>query len=299
MKKWFTAAISITLAASALFSASADASLVGIIGGGGLPEAFYGKEELITQRYKEAYQWGQTLHAQNPTDGNFDFGYASDMLVHAWSGPDIYEQNPLIVCQDFQNGNSTTTGAFSFNNWSALICTYPDTCQVFILRDAPAAYYAGGGGVSNLHIGDPITNQYWRMEKGIPVLYQQFEHGYLRCEEGILWYADFYDIRDMGDHYVEPPLAPPAYGDIYMVNIDGCSWENLRYYPGPIFSIGDMNRNGRLVIDDVMSLCKVLARQSAGIMPTAVEFERGDLNQNGSITVDDVMEFCKLLARKV
>ena len=303
MKKWLAIAISITLAASALFSASADASLVGVIGDGGLPASFDGKEAIITQRFKEAYQWAQTLHAQRPNDGNFCFGDSSGELVHSWAGTDVNGQVYTIVSQDFDGGNSTAEGAFSLNSWAALICVDPETCQVIVMRDAPAEYYINGGGVNNLQTGDPITNQYWRMEDGIPVLYQQFENGYLRCEEGESWYAAFHSPlfheEIYGEAYIEPPQAPPAYGDIYTVNQDGCSWENPKYFPtGPTLSIGDINGNGRIAIDDVMELCKVLARQSAGSRPTAVERERGDLNGDGSITIEDVMELCKVLARQ-
>ncbi|MCI8360288.1 MAG: hypothetical protein HFE86_03015 [Clostridiales bacterium] len=299
MKKWLATAISITLAASALFSASADASLVGVIGAGGLPAAFDGKEAVITQRFKEAYQWAQTLHAQRPQDGNFSFGDSSGELVHSWAGTDVNGQVYTIVSQDFDGGNSIAEGAFALNNWAALICADPETCQVIVMRDAPAEYYINGGGVHNWQSGNPITNQYWRMEGGIPILYQQFENGYLRCEDGESWYAEFYNKADEGDYYVEPPQAPPAYGDIHAVNQDGCSWENPKYIPGgPIHSVGDMNGNGRIAIDDVMELCKVLARQSAGSKPTAVELERGDLNGDGSITIEDVMELCKVLARQ-
>ena len=78
---------------------------------------------------------------------------------------------------------------------------------------------------------DPITNQYWRVEDGIPFLYQQFENGYVRCEDGEAWFGDFHNKIDEGEAYVEPPEAPPAYGDIYTVNADGCSWENPKYIP--------------------------------------------------------------------
>ncbi|MCI8361378.1 MAG: hypothetical protein HFE86_08600 [Clostridiales bacterium] len=236
-----------------------------------------------------------SLHAQNPNDGNFIFGDSSGELVHSWVEMDVNDQVRSIVIQDFDGGNSTAHGAFSRNNWAALICADPETCQILILRDAPAEYFAKGGGVSNLPIGNPITNQYWRMENGVPILYQQFENGYLRCEDGESWYTDFYSKVDLGDYYIEPPQAPPAYGNIYAVTKDGCSWENPKYF----FSAGDINGNGTTAIDDVMELCKILARQSAGTAPTAVEMMRGDLNSDGSVTIEDVMELCKLLARKV
>lgn len=284
-----------TLAVFNLFSVSAaDPYYIGLIGNRGLPEAFAGKEAVITRHFKEAYQWAQTLHAHKSTDGKFDFGNSSVELVHGWTAWVEGGQERSIVCQDFSGGNSCAMGALAFNNWAALLCTDPETCQVIVMRDAPAEWYAKGGGVNNMLSGNPVTNQYWRMEDNIPVLYQQFENGYLRIEEGDNWYAEFISPLLDEASYKSPPAAPPAYGSIYKPNQDGCTWENPKYIPA--IPIGDMDWSGKINISDVMELCKILARQSAGNRPTANEMELGDLNQSGTITIDDVMELCKLLA---
>lgn len=293
MKKWLAAAGSVALTASTLLSASADASLVGAIGEYGLPEPFAGKEARITKNFKEAYHWAQTLHAYEEKDGNFQFGNSSGELVHGW----MSISGRSIVCQDFDGGNSGASGALAFDNWAALLCTDPETCQVVVMRDAPAEWYAKGGGVHNELSGDPITNQYWRMEDGIPVLYQQFTNGYLRIEEGEAWYTEFFSPLLDEAAYREPPAAPEAYGAIYKPNEDGCTWENPLYTPR--IPLGDMDWSSRISIGDVMELCKVLARKAAGIQPTADELELGDLDPNHDIDISDVMTLCKALARQV
>lgn len=226
----FSAVLAVSVLSTGLIVANAtDRSQVGSITS--VPARFEGKQDQLSQKYKAAFEWGITLHAAKAGDGNFDFGDASGELVHAWSGTDP-DGNVYEICnQDFDGGNSTVAGAFSYKNWSAITCSDADTLNVVILRDAPAELYAKGGGVNNWQFGSPTTNQYWREENGIPVLYQQFENGYLRCEEGETWYSNFYNIVDEGENYVQPPQAPPAYGDIYAQNADGCSWENPKYFP--------------------------------------------------------------------
>ena len=61
---------------------------------------------------------------------------------------------------------------------------------------------------------------------------------------------------------------------------------------------GDVNGDGDVDISDVMALCKVLARKSAGQDPTRDEIARGDLTGEGDVTITDVMALCKILAKK-
>ena len=61
---------------------------------------------------------------------------------------------------------------------------------------------------------------------------------------------------------------------------------------------GDLDKDGQVTIADVMEACKVLARKSTDIDPTADEIARGDLDDDGDVTVTDVMEICKILARR-
>ena len=61
---------------------------------------------------------------------------------------------------------------------------------------------------------------------------------------------------------------------------------------------GDMDKDGKVTIQDVMEACKVLARKSAGKGPTKVEMRRGNLDGDDAFTINDVMEICKILARK-
>ena len=60
---------------------------------------------------------------------------------------------------------------------------------------------------------------------------------------------------------------------------------------------GDLDKDGKVTIADVMEACKILARKSADIDPTASEIARGDLDGDKDVTIADVMEICKLLAR--
>ena len=67
---------------------------------------------------------------------------------------------------------------------------------------------------------------------------------------------------------------------------------------GPDIVPGDMDRDGKVTIQDVMEACKVLARKSAGKEPTEDEMARGNLDGDKVFTINDVMEICKILARK-
>lgn len=61
---------------------------------------------------------------------------------------------------------------------------------------------------------------------------------------------------------------------------------------------GDLDKDGKVTIADVMEACKILARKSAGQAPTDDEKARGDLDGNGQVDISDVMEICKIIARK-
>lgn len=234
MKKLATALLSAALAVSTLsmglMANAASLSDVGVIGEKGLPDRFKGKEAQVTAAYQRAFQWATSLHALD-SEELFDFGNASGEYVHRWSGTDE-EENVYEICnQDFDGGNSTASAAFTYANWAAIVCADENTLNVVVMRDTAAEYYARGGGVNNKEFGDPTTNQYWRVEDGVEVLYQQFTLGYLRSEEGKSYFTEFHNYIAEGDAYVEPPAAPPAYGDIYAINEDGCSWEQPRFVP--------------------------------------------------------------------
>ena len=67
---------------------------------------------------------------------------------------------------------------------------------------------------------------------------------------------------------------------------------------GPAVIPGDLDKDGKVTIQDVMEACKVLARKTAGQEPTAEEMLRGNLDGDDAFTITDVMEICKILARK-
>lgn len=229
MKRVWTIALSAVLAGAMACTAwAADVpSHVGIVTGE-LPEAFQGKEALLEQNCKKAYEWALQLHAKEAEDGGFQFGQSTDQLLH-YTERLQYETSKDVLLQDFDGGNSVSRGAFLFDNWAALICTDPETCQVIVLRDAVAEYMALGGGVGNLPFGAPTTNQYWRMEEEIPVLYQQTEDGYFRSEYGESWFTEFHNKKAEGEFYTEPPQPPKAYGPVDEPSPDGCIWENPLY----------------------------------------------------------------------
>ena len=229
MKRALTLALSAILAISAAGAVwAADVpSNVGVAAGE-LPEAFQGKEALLEENCKKAYAWALQLHAKEPEDGGFRFGESTDELLH-YTDVLQSEISKDVLLQDFDGGNSSSGGAFLFDNWAALICTNPETCQVIVLRDTVAEYMAKGGGVGNLPFGAPTTNQYWRMEEEMPVLYQQTENGYFRSEYGETWFTEFHNKKAEGDAYVEPPQPPTAYGPVDEPSPDGCTWENPLY----------------------------------------------------------------------
>ena len=81
--------------------------------------------------------------------------------------------------------------------------------------------------------------------------------------------------------------------DTAVVQID----KTIAKLEGEIVS-GDLDKDGKVTIADVMEACKVLARKSAEIDPTDGEIARGDLDGDQDVTIADVMEICKILARQ-
>ena len=67
--------------------------------------------------------------------------------------------------------------------------------------------------------------------------------------------------------------------------------------PDPVIAPGDLDKDGKVTIQDVMEACKVLARKTAGKEPTADEMAWGNLDGDQAFTIGDVMEICKILAR--
>ena len=61
---------------------------------------------------------------------------------------------------------------------------------------------------------------------------------------------------------------------------------------------GDLTKDGKVNISDVMEACKILARKSMSQDPTEDEIARGDMNGDTKITITDVMGICKIIAKK-
>ncbi|HIZ83945.1 MAG TPA: hypothetical protein H9668_05960 [Firmicutes bacterium] len=59
---------------------------------------------------------------------------------------------------------------------------------------------------------------------------------------------------------------------------------------------GDLNNDSKVDIQDVMALCRVIARKNTGSDPNQDEINRGDLTGDGEIRIEDVMALCRKLA---
>ncbi|HIZ83277.1 MAG TPA: DUF4886 domain-containing protein [Firmicutes bacterium] len=60
---------------------------------------------------------------------------------------------------------------------------------------------------------------------------------------------------------------------------------------------GDFDGNGKVDITDIMSACRVLARQNTGSEPSPEELAVGDLTGDNKMGIEDVMAMCRILAR--
>lgn len=65
-----------------------------------------------------------------------------------------------------------------------------------------------------------------------------------------------------------------------------------------VYLPGDLTKDGTLDIQDVMSACRVLARQTAGGLPTDEELLLGDMDGGGVLDIQDIMSICRALARQ-
>lgn len=61
-------------------------------------------------------------------------------------------------------------------------------------------------------------------------------------------------------------------------------------------AMGDLDGDGNIDISDVMALCRVIARESAGADVTDTERQRGDLDGDSAVAIADVMAVCRLMA---
>lgn len=66
----------------------------------------------------------------------------------------------------------------------------------------------------------------------------------------------------------------------------------------PDFHKGDPTGDGQVKIDDVMQVCKLLARKAAGREIDKALLWTCDMDGDGEMTISDAMELCKWLARK-
>ena len=64
-----------------------------------------------------------------------------------------------------------------------------------------------------------------------------------------------------------------------------------------IYPLGDLNKSRTVDIQDVMALCRVIARKAADQEPTEEEIFLGSLDGDMDIAITDVMALCRVLAR--
>ena len=65
----------------------------------------------------------------------------------------------------------------------------------------------------------------------------------------------------------------------------------------PAYEKGDLNKSGKVTIEDVMAACRIIARVAGGGQAQPEELELGDLNGNGRVDIADVMSICRIIAR--
>ena len=80
----------------------------------------------------------------------------------------------------------------------------------------------------------------------------------------------------------------------------GLAKEAIDWRPIPEEEIieGDVNRDGKVNITDVMEMCRMLARKTPGMEYTKEELAAADLNHDNTVTITDVMMLCKVLASR-
>ena len=101
-----------------------------------------------------------------------------------------------------------------------------------------------------------------------------------------------YDLTGEGRH-----ISPSSSFVAAWYDFDNAYTEGGTEPPQPVAVPGDLDKDGKVTIQDVMEACKVLARRTAGKEPTAEEMLRGNLDGDEVFTINDVMEICKILAR--
>lgn len=65
----------------------------------------------------------------------------------------------------------------------------------------------------------------------------------------------------------------------------------------PTLIKGDLTKDGKVSIEDVMALCRVLARKATGIAPDKEEIARGDMTGDEKVAIEDVMAICRVIAQ--
>ena len=60
--------------------------------------------------------------------------------------------------------------------------------------------------------------------------------------------------------------------------------------------IGDLNKSDTVDIQDIMMLCRVLARKNANTKPSDFELAAGDISGDGSVDIMDIMSLCRMIA---
>ena len=184
-------------------SATDNLSAVGALSSSMWKEFSVGEMNKVSQLIRAEFNRTSQLRSEmHKGTQYFNYGESTDELVHSWAGT-AGEYNGVphdaVGCmnQDFAGGTSTCLEAFGQPpQWCCILVTRAsfEKNEAYTVRDSIASQYASAGG-TNSAWGMPTSNQYWVVEDGKEVLYQQFDNGYARAVDGSALSAFF------GFHY--------------------------------------------------------------------------------------------------
>lgn len=241
--------------------------------------------DRVAELIKKEYNRTSRLRSEKDKGKSyFNYGRSTDEGIHAWCGSEV-EYNGVphapvgCMAQDFVGGNSTCYQAFAMpENWCCIVVTKKgfDKGEAYTIRDAVASQYAAAGG-TNSYWGLPTSNQYWVVEDGQEVLYQQFDNGYARAVDGSSLSAFF------GFHYFwdeETDMNFPKSGSAERPS-----------YMLPDGTKGDVDGNNAINVSDIMTLKGLIMDGSW----TDEQLAAGDMNDDKTLNVSDILSIKTLI----
>lgn len=213
--------------------ATKDVSKVGYYGGNGLWEEFYESEiNQITALIRAEFNRGsKTRSEMHKGTRYFNYGESTGEYVYSHAGKPVNRHGESLgvvagcMIQDFGGGYSTRPAAFDGRpkQWCCIMVTRAslDKGEAYTIRDSIASQYTQNGDVRGSW-GLPTSNQYWVVEDGEEVLYQQFEYGYARSLKGQSYDAMF-KFHHVGAENYDPDFPKtgsedrPSYADVKII----------------------------------------------------------------------------------